>query len=659
MAALLGLQDVTLAFGGAPVLDRATVAVARGERVCLLGRNGAGKSTVLKLLDGSLAPDAGDVVRQTGVTVARLEQDIPADVAGSIFDVVAEGLGETGRLLARYHQASHRAGAGDAAAQQAALRDLDRLHQALDAADAWQARTRVEAVLQHLGLDPEAPFAGASGGRKRQTLLARALVRQPDVLLLDEPTNHLDVDAIEWVERFLVERSVDRGAALVFVTHDRAFLRRVATRIVELDRGRLVDWGPDYDRYLERKAAALDAEARADAEFDRKLAQEERWVGTSITARRTRNEGRVRALEAMRRERAARRERTGTAAMQAQEAERSGRRVIEARGVTFARRHDAAGGVDGEAAGPERVIVRDVTASIARGDRVGIVGPNGSGKTTLIRLLLGELAPDAGTVRLGTNLESPTSTSSASSSTPTAPCSTAWPTAPTSCAWATPTGTCSATCRTSSSRPTAPARPCGRCRAASATGCCWRACSRGASTCSCSTSPPTTSTSRRSTCSRSCCSTTRARCSSSATTASSSTTWSRARSCSRAAGAWASTPAATPTGCASAARPTRPSLGNRPRPPRRPARRPPPRADRAERKRGLTFREARELEALPEQIDAREGDRAAVYASLADPALLRDGAAAAAAKARLAALDAEIAALTQRWEALETAAAGG
>jgi ATP-binding cassette subfamily F protein uup len=382
--ALLGMQDVTLAFGGPPVLADASFAIDRGERVCLLGRNGAGKSTVMKLLDGTIRPDEGEIVRQTGVAVTRLEQDIPKDVAGTTFDVVAAGLGDAGDLLARYHRASHRVATdhGDAA-----LRELDRLHHALDSANAWQMNTRVETVLQHLGLHADAPFASASGGRKRQTLLARALVREPDVLLLDEPTNHLDVDAIEWMEEFLVAR----GITLLFVTHDRAFLRRVATRIVELDRGRLVDWGTDYDTYLVRKDAALASEAREWAEFDKKLAKEEVWIRTGIQARRTRNEGRVRSLEALRVERGARRERVGTITLQAQEAERSGRLVVEARGVCFAR--------------GDRTIIRDLTTTITRGDRVGVIGPNGSGKTTLLRLLLGELVPDSGSIRLGTNLE--------------------------------------------------------------------------------------------------------------------------------------------------------------------------------------------------------------------------------------------------------------
>ena len=381
--ALLSLHDVSIAFGGPPVLDHSSLLIERGERVCLLGRNGAGKSTVMKLLDGGIAPDSGEVVRQTGATVARLEQEVPSDVDGTTFDVVAEGLGEAGSLLARYHQASHDAATGS----ETALREMDRLHHALDVAGAWQIQTRVETVLVHLGLDPDALFRSLSGGRKRQVLLARALVRQPDVLLLDEPTNHLDVDAVEWMERFLI----DRGITLLFVTHDRAFLRRLATRIVELDRGRLVDWGVDYDSYLERKEASLAVEAREWSEFDKKLAKDEVWIRTGIQARRTRNEGRVRNLEALRVERGQRRDRVGTVKLQAQEAERSGRLVVEARDVSFAR--------------GERPIVSHLTTTITRGDRVGLIGPNGSGKTTLIRLLLGELAPDDGTIRLGTGLE--------------------------------------------------------------------------------------------------------------------------------------------------------------------------------------------------------------------------------------------------------------
>ncbi|HXC25059.1 MAG TPA: ATP-binding cassette domain-containing protein [Gemmatimonadaceae bacterium] len=382
--ALLDMQDVTLAFGGPLVLDRACVAIERGERVCLLGRNGAGKSTIMRILDGTIVPDSGAVVRQTGITVARLEQEVPDDIGGTTFEVVSAGLGKAGRLLAQYQQASHRVAVDGS---ESALRELDRMHRALDGAGAWEVQSRVETVLVRLGLDADAPFATASGGRKRQTLLARALVGQPDVLLLDEPTNHLDVEAIEWLEDFLV----GTGMTLLFVTHDRAFLRRVATRILELDRGRLVDWGTDYDNYLARKEDAIAVEAREWAEFDKKLAKEEVWIRTGIQARRTRNEGRVRSLEALRIERTARRERTGTVKLQAQEAERSGRLVFEAQGVSFAR--------------GTRVIVRDFSTTITRGDRIGLIGPNGSGKSTLIRLLLGELVPDTGVIRRGTNLE--------------------------------------------------------------------------------------------------------------------------------------------------------------------------------------------------------------------------------------------------------------
>ena len=382
--ALVSLQEVRVAFGGPPVLDQASFAIERGERVCVLGRNGAGKSTLMQVLDGTLTPDNGQVVRQGGVTIARLEQDVPRTLTGTMFDVVASGLGDAGALLARYHAASHRVAYDHS---EKALQELDRLHRQVDATNAWQLHLRVETALQHLGLDPEARIEQASGGRTRQALLARALVNAPDVLLLDEPTNHLDIEAIEWMEQFLIEE----GITLVFVTHDRAFLRRVATRIVELDRGQLADYGTDYDTYLERKASMLHAEEKEWEDFDRRLAQEEVWIRTGIQARRTRNEGRVRALEAMRVERARRRDRVGTARAQIQEADRSGRLVLETKGLSFAH--------------GERVIVRDLTTTIMRGDRVGLVGPNGSGKTTLIKLLLEELAPQAGTVRHGTNLE--------------------------------------------------------------------------------------------------------------------------------------------------------------------------------------------------------------------------------------------------------------
>ncbi|MEO8448847.1 MAG: ATP-binding cassette domain-containing protein [Gemmatimonadota bacterium] len=381
---LLGMREVSIAFGGPAILERASFSIDAGERVSLLGRNGTGKSTLMKLLDGTMAPDSGEVIRQTGLTMSRLEQQIPDDIDGTVYEVAAGGLGEAGTLLARYHDISIQVGDHGS---DASLREMDRLHHALDAANAWQLQSREETVLSHLGLDPDAPFRSASGGRKRQALLARALVRQPDILLLDEPTNHLDVEAIEWMEDYLIEKRI----TLLFVTHDRAFLRRLATRILELDRGRLVDWGTDYDTYLERKDASLASEGREWAEFDKKLAKEEAWLRQGVKARRTRNEGRVRSLEAMRRDRGARRERPGAVRMQAQEAERSGRLVVEARQAGFSH--------------GDHVIVRDLTTTIARGDRVGLIGPNGSGKTTLLRLLLGELAPATGTIRHGTGLE--------------------------------------------------------------------------------------------------------------------------------------------------------------------------------------------------------------------------------------------------------------
>ncbi len=382
--ALLGLNDVTVSFGGPLLLDRVSLTIEPGERVCLLGRNGAGKSTILRLLDGTLRPDSGEVVRQTGLTVARLEQEVPLGVGGTMHDVVAAGLGEVGTLLARYHQATRQV---EQEGNEAALRELGRLHEALDQRDGWETRSRVETVLEQLGVAPDALFDAASGGRKRQALLARALVRAPDVLLLDEPTNHLDVRTILWLESLLLER----GTTLLFITHDRAFLQRLATRIVELDRGRLTDWGGDYATYLARRDAALEVEQREWAEFDRTLAQEEAWIRTGIKARRTRNEGRVRALEALRAERGARRERSGTAALRIQEAERSGRLVIEAKGVSFHR--------------GETPIVRNFSTTVLRGDRIGLVGPNGVGKTTLLRLLLGQLAPDQGSIRHGTRVE--------------------------------------------------------------------------------------------------------------------------------------------------------------------------------------------------------------------------------------------------------------
>ncbi|MFW5452348.1 ATP-binding cassette domain-containing protein [Thioalkalivibrio sulfidiphilus] len=382
---LLTLRDVTLSYGAAPLLDHVNLSIEPGERLCLVGRNGAGKSTLMKVVLGQVLPDGGEVVRSGELRVAMLEQAVPAATNGSVFDVVADGLGEMGEQVRRYHRAVH--ALTERPEDPAAMAELERAQQRLEAGDGWTLEQRVETVVSRLGLPADADFKALSGGLKRRVLLGRALVTDPDLLLLDEPTNHLDIESIAWLEEFLL----GFGGSLLFITHDRAFLRRLATRIIELDRGKLTDWPGDYDTYLRRKAEALEAEERANALFDKKLAQEEAWIRQGIKARRTRNEGRVRALKALRAERAERRVRQGAARLEIQSAERSGRLVIEAESIAF---H-----YDG------RPVIRDFSTLILRGDKVGIVGPNGAGKTTLLRLLLGKLEPQSGHVRLGTNLE--------------------------------------------------------------------------------------------------------------------------------------------------------------------------------------------------------------------------------------------------------------
>ena len=384
--AILSLQDVTVAFGGPAVLERAALLVDAGERIALVGRNGAGKSTLLRVIHGDVECDQGEIVRQQGSSVALLAQEVPRDLAGTVFDEVARGLGQSAELLAAFH----RAGAAYAAAPTGAMRaELDRLERALDLLGGWRQHERVDRVLSRMDLPPAAECLGLSAGMKRRVLLAKALVAEPDILLLDEPTNHLDIEAIDWLEEFLLRYD----KSLIFVTHDRVFLRKLATRIVEIDRGALTSWACDHATYLERKEAALEAEARQEALFEKRLAQEEAWLRTGIRARRTRNEGRVRALEKMREVRRGRREQPGEVRMQAVEAERSGRLVIEAKRIAFAY------------PGCADDVVQGCSALVMRGDRVGIIGPNGSGKTTLLRLLLGELPPREGTVRHGTNLE--------------------------------------------------------------------------------------------------------------------------------------------------------------------------------------------------------------------------------------------------------------
>jgi len=382
--ALVSLQEVRIAFGGPRLLDGVTLQIERGERVCLVGRNGAGKSTIMKIVVGELAPDSGEVIRAKGARVASLEQEVPQGLDGTVFDVVSEGLGDIVELLSEYRSLVHILALGNDAG---IIADLERVQHLIESSGGWQIQQRVETVISRLGLDPDAAAAGLSGGYKRRVLLARALVNEPDLLLLDEPTNHLDIESIGWLEEFLLEF---RGAIL-FITHDRRFLQTLATRIIELDRGRVTDWPGDYKTYLVRRQAELDAEAAHNALFDKKLAQEEAWIRQGIKARRTRNEGRVRALKELRTERLSRREQTGSADMKLNEAERSGRLVLEAKGIG----HSYEGSP----------LIRDFSAVIMRGDKIGIIGPNGSGKTTLLNILLGSVKPLRGSVRMGTRFE--------------------------------------------------------------------------------------------------------------------------------------------------------------------------------------------------------------------------------------------------------------
>lgn len=349
--ALLTLRDISLAFGGPALFDGVTLQIEPGDRLCLLGRNGTGKSTLLKLIAEQLPPEGGEIIRQQGLKVALVSQEIPQDISGTVFEVVAQ-----------HTHVSHDS-------------------------DQWQHEQQVERVLNRLHLDGEAEFATLSGGTKRRVLLARALVSNPDILLLDEPTNHLDIDTILWLEEFLARNIT----TCLFVTHDRAFARRLANRVAELDRGKIFAFTCSYDQFVERREALLEAEVTRMALFDKKLAQEEAWIRQGIKARRTRNEGRVRALKALREEYRQRRNRQGTATIRLQEAERSGKLVVEAEEVSF-----------GYA---DRPVISQLSTTIMRGDKIGIIGPNGSGKSTLLKLLLGELQPQSGTICQGTKLE--------------------------------------------------------------------------------------------------------------------------------------------------------------------------------------------------------------------------------------------------------------
>ena len=384
---LLTLDSISLAYGHLPLFENASLQIGAGERIALIGRNGSGKSSLLKVIGGDVPPDDGAIWRAPGLRVSRLDQDVPLTGTRTVFDEVSSGLGELGALVSRYHDAAVRVAETSGSEHERALERLGELQHQLEEREGWSLEQKVELVVSRLSLPADRPVGELSGGWRRRALLGKALVSQPDVLLLDEPTNHLDIDAIRWLEEYLATYA----GALLFVTHDRAFLSRLATRIVELDRGTLTSWPGSYATYLEKKAAALENEARDLARLDKKLAQEEAWLRQGVKARRTRNEGRVKALMELRARRAAHREQAGSVRMAIDTSDTSGKLVFEAKGVS-----KNFGGVP---------IIRHFSTRILRGDRIGLIGPNGSGKTTLLRLLIGELEPDDGTVRQGARLQ--------------------------------------------------------------------------------------------------------------------------------------------------------------------------------------------------------------------------------------------------------------
>ena len=381
---LLRFDKVSLAYGHRPLLEQAKLEIRRGERVCLVGRNGEGKSSLIRLLSGEALPDDGKIWIRPGTRIAHLAQEVSPDSDESVFDIVAGGLAGLGQLISQYH---HTATELAHAHTPALTQRLAQLQHELEAGDGWRLEQRVEMVLSRLDLDGDVSMHALSGGWRRRVMLARALVCEPDLLLLDEPTNHLDIEAITWLEEFLV----DYPGALLFVSHDRAFLKRLATRIIELDRGALTSWPGSYDDYVRRKQAQLAVEAQHNALFDKKLSQEEAWIRQGVEARRTRNEGRVRALEALREERRRRLNRAGKVELKLEEGRQSGQLVFEAEHVEFSF--------------GDTVVIKDFSVRVMRGDRIGIVGPNGAGKSTLIKLLLGELTPTRGQLRRGTKLQ--------------------------------------------------------------------------------------------------------------------------------------------------------------------------------------------------------------------------------------------------------------
>ncbi len=377
------LDKLELAYGHWPLLDGASLVIDSGERIGLIGRNGTGKSSLMKILAGESRPDAGEVWRKPGLRLAHVPQEPRFSPGHSVFEAVAEGVGEAQALLAAYHAVVHRLAEGDASVHD----ELARLTHELEAADAWRLNQKVEEVLARLDLPADALVESLSGGQKKRVALARALAGDPELLLLDEPTNHLDFAAIEWLEELLRNFS----GALFFITHDRRFLDAVANRIVELDRGLLREYAGNFSAYQAKKAEQLEVEAAQNRKFDKFWKQEEAWIRKGIEARRTRNEGRVRRLEELRRSRAARREQLGQVGLQLDSGERSGKVVAELENISYAI--------------PGRTLIRDFSATILRGDKIGLLGPNGAGKTTLIKLVLGELQPDSGRIKRGTNLQ--------------------------------------------------------------------------------------------------------------------------------------------------------------------------------------------------------------------------------------------------------------
>ncbi|OTQ69076.1 ABC transporter ATP-binding protein [Gilliamella apis] len=381
---LINLTNAYLSFSDAPLLDHIDMSIETNERVCLVGRNGAGKSTLLKVLNKEVPLDEGQIVYENNVIVSRLQQDPPRDIQGNVFDFVAEGLKEQAQLLKDYYALSHLV---ETDPSEGNLSKLAKMQEQLDHQNGWQLDNRIRNVISSLSLDGDALLSSLSGGWLRKAALAKALVCQPSVLLLDEPTNHLDIDTIKWLEEFLKSFN----GSIVFISHDRSFIRQMATRIIDLDRGKVASWGGDYDSYLLGKEEALRVEELQNAEFDKKLAQEEVWIRQGIKARRTRNEGRVRALKAMRQEYSQRRQVMGNAKMQIEEALRSGKIVFELDNVSYQ--------ID------DKVLVKDFTVQVLRGDKIALIGPNGIGKTTLLKLMLGSLAPTSGSVHCGTKLE--------------------------------------------------------------------------------------------------------------------------------------------------------------------------------------------------------------------------------------------------------------